>query len=205
MVAVIALVLFAAFGVLDGGVRVWLQWRRTGDTGVRRPRSTAQWWARGIFAAGIILPGLVAPVADLLGLSALPVVDEPAVQIVGVAVAALGLLSAFGAQLAMGASWRTTVDPTERPGLVTSGVFQIVRNPVYTAVIVMVIGLALTVPNPIALVGVAAVLLGSELQVRLIEEPYLRRVHGTAYRNYTTQVGRFVPGVGRMRPDSRRR
>jgi protein-S-isoprenylcysteine O-methyltransferase Ste14 len=36
-----------------------------------------------------------------------------------------------------------------------------------------------------------------QLQVRSIEEPYLRRVHGVAYERYAGRVGRFVPGVGR--------
>lgn len=35
-----------------------------------------------------------------------------------------------------------------------------------------------------------------EVQVRLVEEPYLLRVHGEAYRDYVATVGRFVPGVG---------
>ena len=38
-----------------------------------------------------------------------------------------------------------------------------------------------------------------ELQTRLVEEPYLRRVHGAAYEEYARRVGRFVPGVGRLR------
>ena len=37
-----------------------------------------------------------------------------------------------------------------------------------------------------------------EIQVRLVEEPYLLRQHGDAYRNYAARVGRFVPGLGRL-------
>ncbi len=36
-----------------------------------------------------------------------------------------------------------------------------------------------------------------QYQVRRIEEPCLRRVHGAEYARYTTRVGRFVPGLGR--------
>ncbi|MGH4016105.1 MAG: hypothetical protein ACRDSL_19715 [Pseudonocardiaceae bacterium] len=102
MFAIIALGLFVAFGLLDGGARVWIQQCRTGDTGVRRPTTSVQWWARGTFALGILLAGLVAPVAELLGGSALPFLDWPVVRVLGVAVAALGVLGTFGAQLAMG-------------------------------------------------------------------------------------------------------
>ncbi|MGB3353743.1 MAG: isoprenylcysteine carboxylmethyltransferase family protein, partial [Mycobacterium sp.] len=33
-----------------------------------------------------------------------------------------------------------------------------------------------------------------------VEEPYLEAVHGDAYRNYASTVGRFVPHAGRRRP-----
>jgi protein-S-isoprenylcysteine O-methyltransferase Ste14 len=36
-----------------------------------------------------------------------------------------------------------------------------------------------------------------QLQVRCIEEPYLRAMHGAAYEHYAGAVGRFMPGVGR--------
>ncbi|HLS74191.1 MAG TPA: hypothetical protein VK046_10500 [Actinomycetaceae bacterium] len=36
-----------------------------------------------------------------------------------------------------------------------------------------------------------------EIQVRLVEEPYLLRTHGPAYARYTARVGRFLPGLGR--------
>lgn len=119
-------------------------------------------------------------------------------RVAGVVVSVVGLLATFGAQLAMGDSWRSTVDLTERPALVTDGPFRIVRNPVYTAVIMMVAGLALVVPSLIAIVGLGVVIVGSELQVRLVEEPYLRQVHDGEYLSYASHTGRFLPGLGRL-------
>lgn len=66
--------------------------------------------------------------------------------------------------------------------------FQIVRIPVYTAVITMVIGLALTVPNLIALAGVVAVISGSELQIRLIEEPWCTSSYAIVTQTHATDV-----------------
>ena len=96
-------------------------------------------------------------------------------------------------------SWRATVDPTERPALVTRGIYAIARNPVYTAIIVMALGLTLLVPNGIALTGLAMIITGRQPQVRLIEEPYLHHIHGPAYHDYAARVGRFLPGIGRLR------
>jgi protein-S-isoprenylcysteine O-methyltransferase Ste14 len=55
------------------------------------------------------------------------------------------------------------------------------------------------VPNLIAVTGFVVTLIGNQVQVRLVEEPYLRQVHGTGYTDYASQVGRFIPGIGRLR------
>ena len=100
----------------------------------------------------------------------------------------------------MGSSWRIGVDHAERTELVTSGPFALSRNPIFAAMIPTSLGLGLMVPSGVAPVGVAALLVALELQVRIVEEPYLRRVHGASYADYATRVGRFVPGVGLLRP-----
>ena len=58
--------------------------------------------------------------------------------------------------------------------------------------------MALMVPNVIALLGVVLLTVALELQVRVVEEPYLLRVHEQAYAAYAARTGRFVPGVGRL-------
>ena len=44
------------------------------------------------------------------------------------------------------------------------------------------LGLALVVPNVLSAAMLVAFVVALEIQVRLVEEPYLRRVHGDAYR-----------------------
>jgi protein-S-isoprenylcysteine O-methyltransferase Ste14 len=39
----------------------------------------------------------------------------------------------------------------------------------------------------------------TQLQVRLVEEPYLNKVHGESDRQYASTVGRFVPRAGLIR------
>lgn len=102
---------YVTFFLLDAGMRAWIQRRRTGDTGIRVPSTPQQWWARGTLALGILVPGIAAPIAELLRLPALPLLDQPVTPIAGIALTAIGVAASFGAQLAMGASWRTTVDP----------------------------------------------------------------------------------------------
>ena len=62
------------------------------------------------------------------------------------------------------------------------------------------LGLTLMVPSALAIVGFIALIVALELQVRIVEEPYLLRAQGAAYAEYAAQTGRFVPGVGTLRP-----
>lgn len=193
------IVLFVAFGLLDGAWPALRQRRATGDSGVRRPATGEGWAARLSFAVGLVVTGLIAPAAALAGLPSLAVLDRPAVQVGGLMLAVVAVAVAGVAQHAMGSAWRTTVAPDERTELVTTGVFGYSRNPIYTAVLAMALGLALAVPNPLALAGLAATVLGTHWQVRRIEEPYLTRIHPRDYQRYTGHVGRFLPRFGRRR------
>ncbi|MFE6910817.1 methyltransferase family protein [Streptomyces erythrochromogenes] len=195
-----ALALFAVWALTAFGVRAAVQRRRTGDAGFRgisgRPGS-ATWWAGVLFVLAL-LGGAAAPAAALAGMPALPGTgDGTALRWTGLAAALAGMAATLVAQNGMGASWRVGVDAAERTQLVTSGLFAYVRNPVFTTMTVTAAGLALMVPNALAALAWLVLVLAVELQVRVVEEPYLARVHGPAYAGYTARAGRFVPGVGR--------
>jgi len=117
---------------------------------------------------------------------------------VGIVLAVAGGLAVFAAQLGMGESWRIGVSDEQGTDLVTGGWFSWCRNPIYTAMIVGWTGFALIVPTWLSIAAVPVIAFGLELQVRAVEEPYLLRAHGDAYRAYASRVGRFVPGVGRL-------
>ena len=129
----------------------------------------------------------------------IPALDTRAVHIMGFGFAITGIAMTFYSQLAMGASWRAGVDPAERTELVTSGPFAFVRNPIFAASLPASLGLTMLVPSWIALVGLFGLVVALELQVRAVEEPYLLRAHAEEYAAYAARVGRFVPGVGRIK------
>jgi protein-S-isoprenylcysteine O-methyltransferase Ste14 len=85
------------------------------------------WWARLLFAVALLF-GLTGPLAALAGVPPLAVLDQGWLRAVGVTLAGGGVLATVGAQLDMGGSWRVGVDPDERTGLVTGGVFALARN-----------------------------------------------------------------------------
>ena len=125
--------------------------------------------------------------------------DRSIVHAVGVVVAVAGLPLIVVAQATMAASWRIGVDPDEKTELVTGGVFRFSRNPIHGGMVAMAVGVALMVPNAVCVAAVALIVVAVELQVRAIEEPYLRRVHGDVFTNWTATSGRFLPGIGTTR------
>jgi protein-S-isoprenylcysteine O-methyltransferase Ste14 len=194
-----ALVLYGAYLTVGFIARTIIQRRRTGDGGFRGISGawgTPQWWAGILFALALVT-GFLGPVTALLGLEPPAFLSSPPLQTTGVVLAVLGIGATFWAQLQMGANWRIGVDPSERTSLVTSGVFAVVRNPIFTAMGITGLGLTLVVPNAIAIAGLVGLLVALELQVRVVEEPYLRTVHGSAYAVYAASTGRFLPRIGR--------
>ena len=194
-----ALVVYGVYFLVGFVARTLIQRRRIGDGGFRGisgTPGTAEWWAGTLFACTLV-GGVLAPVTALLGIEPLELLSSRPLQVTGVVLAVLGIAATFWAQLQMGTSWRIGVDPQERTSLVTDGVFAVVRNPIYTAIGVTGVGLTLMVPNPVALADLVGLLVALQLQVRVVEEPYLRRVHGSAFAAYAATTGRFLPPLGR--------
>lgn len=200
--ATLALILYGLSLMLTFGVRIAVQVRRTGSTGVHGLDPSAapvEKFAGALFVTSLAM-GAVAPLLTLLGvLEPIAALDSPVGNALGIVLGLAGVLLTFGAQLAMGNAWRIGVDPEERTELVTDGPFGLVRNPIYSAMIPTVFGLVLMVPNVLAIAVLVGLVVALELQVRRVEEPYLLRTHGDAYAGYAARVGRFVPGLGLLR------
>ncbi len=175
---VLALVLFTIMFLVVFVARTAIQKHRTGDSGIRTgaldARAGSTEWLAGWMLVVAMVAGLAAPIAEMAGLA--PWIDDGWVRSIGGLVAAIGIAAAFLAQLSMGDQWRIGVDNEEQTELVTSGAFGVVRNPIFSAMIVVALGLAVMVPNPISAAGLGLLIAAIELQIRSVEEPYLTRV-----------------------------
>lgn len=196
-----ALLMYGIYMSTAFGWRSWIQRRETGSTGFvgvsGRPGSI-EWLAGALFVLAILL-GAAAPllaIADVIG--PLDALDRDWVNWLGLLLAIAGNAATLDAQVAMGHSWRIGVDHGERTELVFDGPFRIVRNPIFAAMVPTAAGLMLMVPNIVAILGVFMLCVAVQLQVRVMEEPYLLRTHGEPYLEYARTVGRFVPGVGKL-------
>ena len=197
-----ALLFLGVYVLLAVGLRTLVMRARTGSSGLKgisgKPGST-EWWGGVLFVVAVVL-GATAPVLDLAGvLDPIDSLDGDFGHQAGTGLFFGGLVTILVAQLAMGDSWRIGVDHEERTDLVTDGPFQAVRNPIFAGMIPTSLGIALLVPNAVAVVALVLLVAALEIQTRLVEEPYLLAAHGSAYRDYASRVGRFLPLVGRLR------
>jgi protein-S-isoprenylcysteine O-methyltransferase Ste14 len=186
--------------------RAWYQYRHYGHSGLFVFRSGI--WTQHARDALLMLMSVVAGAQAVAyavaptSLTSVAIVSPPS----GGAWLALGALSLFGgialmviAQLQMGSSWRVGIDEQARPGLVTSGLYRFTRNPIYLALFVTLAGLVVVLPTWPTLVGALVSVAAIRNAVRA-EERYLRRAYDGEFDAYARRVGRFVPGLGTLRP-----
>lgn len=200
LMTAVALVLYLLGLAVVFGVRTWLQIRRTGSSGFHgisgRPGSL-RWFAGVLFVFALVLETAALALAVLEVHSPADGRTLDGLAVGGLVIAVLGFFGVLAAQSGMGASWRIGVDESERTALVTDGIFGVVRNPIFTAMVAAQLGLTLMVPTWLSVAALLCLVVAVQLQVRLIEEPYLDHVHGPTYRDYAARTGRFVPAIGR--------
>ena len=177
-------VLFVGYVAVALVWRMAVHWRRSGD-GKGRLTATSP---LGRLASAVIVLGHVVTLVATLGAD-----THVGPAIAGTVVVAAGLALVVRAQVAMGDSWRVSVDPDEVTDLVTRDVFGVVRNPIFSGMVVCLAGVALAASSWLAAVGALVFVLGIEVEVRLVEEPYLARIHGNEFGAYRQRTGRFLP------------
>lgn len=182
-------------------LRTVLHLRRTGSTGFRAGarRSRTELLGAGGIALAVFLSAAAVVLGALDVLHPITYLDHTLINALGVATSLVGIGLVLRAQADMGASWRIGVDPNECTELVTSGLFRWSRNPIFLGMIAFWAGIALTVPTFLSVGAVLVAIAAIEVQVRLVEEPYLIKTHGDSYRRYAENTGRLLPGVGRLR------
>ncbi len=79
--------------------------------------------------------------------------------------------------------------PTER--LVATGLYRVVRNPMYVGDLIILAGEAVLFQSWGLVVYAGLVWLGLDLFIRKYEEPTLSRRHGVEYEAYCARVGRW--------------
>jgi protein-S-isoprenylcysteine O-methyltransferase Ste14 len=90
---------------------------------------------------------------------------------------------------------RGTLAPWSPPReLVTTGLYRVSRNPMYVAVVLVLLGWAALFRSLPLLVYALAIAVGFHLRVVFGEEPWLAQTHGESWSRYRAQVPRWFFG-----------
>jgi protein-S-isoprenylcysteine O-methyltransferase Ste14 len=123
-----------------------------------------------------------------------PFAGYGAMRVIGVICILAGLpvlLDSFARFALEGLGTPAPVAPTRR--LVLRGFYRHVRNPMYIAVTLLILGQALLFGDWRLLAVAAGFWLCCHLFVLAYEEPTLRRTYGREYQSYCSGVGRWLP------------
>jgi protein-S-isoprenylcysteine O-methyltransferase Ste14 len=166
---------------------------RGGASGTAR-RDAQGWIGFAIQAVGFFATWSLQRPADQALLPGLPWTVTAFVTLLLVTIGA-GLV--FGAVRALGKQWSLAARTRSDHELVTTGPYAIVRNPIYTALLAMLLasGIALSDLRALA-VGLVVYLIGTHVRVRA-EERVLRATFGAAFDAYAARVPALLPRLGR--------
>lgn len=123
----------------------------------------------------------------------IPVVPAAAgVPWVGVAVTAMGIAFAVWARAYLGGNWSGTVTVKVDHQLVRSGPYRWVRHPIYSGMILAMLGTALARGQVRGLVAVVLLFAGFKIKSK-IEEQAMLSTFGAEYDEYSRSTGAILP------------
>jgi protein-S-isoprenylcysteine O-methyltransferase Ste14 len=110
----------------------------------------------------------------------------------GVAVTAAGIGFAIWARLYLGGNWSGTVTVKVNHELVRTGPYRLVRHPIYTGLILALLGTALLLGRVRGLIAILLLYVGFKIKSK-IEEQAMINTFGAEYHEYSRNTGAIVP------------
>lgn len=112
--------------------------------------------------------------------------------LIGILLLLAGLGFAIWARYHIGRNWSGVVTVKEDHALVRSGPYGLVRHPIYTGLLLAIIGTALTRANAAAIIAILLVLFAILRRVT-VEEKWMTETFGAAYDDYRATTPALVP------------
>ncbi len=116
---------------------------------------------------------------------------------IGIAIFAIALWLLWRSHADLGQNWRTTTELREEHTLITGGIFQHIRHPMYSAHWLWGIAQALLIHNWIAGLASLVILLPLYLLRVKGEEQMMLEQFGEEYRLHMSRTGRVIPRLWR--------
>ena len=103
-----------------------------------------------------------------------------------------GLFIIASALYTLGKSWRIGIDEKNAGPLVTKGLYQYIRHPIYTGLFVILSGSLFILPNLLTFFLALCAATGTATEAYL-EEQFLLSKFGDVYKSYMIETSRFIP------------
>jgi protein-S-isoprenylcysteine O-methyltransferase Ste14 len=113
---------------------------------------------------------------------------------IGTALIALGLGCAAWARFHLAGNWSGTVTVKQDHSLTRSGPYRLVRHPIYTGLLIAILGSAIAEAEWRGLLALVLIT-GSFLRKIAVEERFLNAQFGDAYARYRAEVPALFPGM----------
>lgn len=174
-----------------GWVIFWVGWFAA-SAGAKRGQRGRGNWARlaGVRVVLILVVVLLVRLRVLKG-HGVGYVRDPVLWGVGLAIWVLGLGLAVRARIYLGRNWGMPTSTKEDPELVTSGPYRTIRHPIYTGILLAMIGSAIAVSVwwliAVALIG------GYFIYSAFVEERNMTRLFPSAYPEYQQSTKMLIP------------
>src|SRR6266699_2527783 len=110
----------------------------------------------------------------------------------GVALTASGIAVAFWARWHLGTNWSGVVTLKEGHELIRTGPYRAIRHPIYTGILLALLGTAITFGEVRALLAVAIAWLSFYIKARR-EELFLSQEFGPGFAEHKQRTGMFLP------------
>jgi protein-S-isoprenylcysteine O-methyltransferase Ste14 len=114
------------------------------------------------------------------------------VESVALFLGAAGIAFAIWARLSIGQNWSGAVSVKVGHELIRGGPYRWVRHPIYSGILLALLGTALARSQVIGFVAVVLFCLGFWIKSRL-EEQFMRKTFGNAYVEYSRSTGALIP------------
>ncbi len=153
--------------------------------------SRSERWSHLIF----LVVGAVLLIRDnwhLFGLDTRIVPELPWIAWTGAGLALFGCAFAIWARLILGANWSAEVQIKQGHTLIRKGPYKFIRHPIYTGILLILVGDALAIGELHAVLAFFLILIGFARKAKK-EESYLATEFGPAFDEHVRHTGFFLP------------
>ena len=174
---------------------LWVYWSIGAPRGRPSKRKVARTFTvlnTGLLYLSFLLVWLGRSVPGWLGLLIVP--QNIVIDVMGTAFAIMGVAFAIWSRQSLRDNWSGEVAITEGQRLIHSGPYAIVRHPIYTGMLLALLGTTLVSSTVRSLLGFVLAII-SLWQKAYIEEQFLIVEFGVQYANYQREVKFLIPFV----------